>query len=324
SDMEIMAAIGMGNLLEDERPAMTKSKRTFMQKFTERHEALKLHIRSPKLDEADHDEQPNSSRTSSSSSTHKDFFKIAPSAWTAKPERPIAMRYDDIADDTQPSPVYVNLPVLPSLEFHTESQEQKNMARVARQNRRESSVMEMNATHRLYTSHSTTSTNSSCSSPRTATRFIPPNPRLRSLPSQMSDEQMDAWLDMPEDAEAHRQRKQFATSARSDYPPTTSKRYLQRGEQAARALKVSTSPVIFRKPMFASPATSAINISIPEQEIPELDEEEGLTFAALPVEVVLRIVRHLDTKSTARCRQSCRMLHAALPAPVQPLSASKT
>jgi hypothetical protein len=324
TDTEIMSAIGMDNLVDDERPPMTKSKRSFMQKLTERHEALKLHMRSPKLDEFEHDDQHNSSRTSSSSSAHKDFFKIAPAAWTAKQERPIAMRYDDIADDSQPSPVFVKSPVLPSHEFQVESQEQKKMARTARQNRRESSVMEMGATHRLYTSRSTTSLYASCSSPRTATKFSPLKIRARSLPSEMTDEQMDAWLDMPEDAEAHRQRTRAASRARSDYSPTSSQRYWQRREQAARAMKLSTSPVIFRKPLFASPSMSAISLSIPEQDILELDEDEGLTFASLPVEVIHEIVRHLDAKSTARCRQTCKKMYESLPVPVQPLAPNKT
>lgn len=316
-----MSAIGIDNLVDDERPPMTKSKRSFMQKLTERHEALKLHMRSPKLDEFEHDDHYSASRTSSSSSAHKDFFKIAPAAWTAKQERPIAMRYDDIANDSQPSPVFVKSPVLPSHEFQVESQEHKKMARAARQNRRESSVMEMGATHRLYTSRSTTSLATSCSSPRTAIKFAPPKIRSRSLPSEMTDEQMDAWLDMPEDAEVHRQRMR---AARSDYSPTSSQRYWQRREQAARAMKLSTSPVIFRKPLFASPSMSAISLSIPEQEILELDEEEGLTFASLPVEVIQEIVRHLDTKSTARCRQTCRKMYEYLPPPIQPLTPNKT
>jgi hypothetical protein len=330
SDTEIMAAIGMDLDLDfsDERPAMTKSKKSFMQKLTERHEALKLHIRSPKLDGLDPEEQRAPSRASSSSSTQKDFFKISPTVWHPKSERTrsdYGMRYDDIASDAQPSPVFVKSPDATPTEFDFRIQEHTQHVRRERQCRRESSVMEMNATHRLYSSHSTTSLGSSCSSPRTSTRFIPPKPRSRSLPSEMTDEQMDAWLDRPEDAELHRQRKHSASSALSDGRPTMAQRYAERRKQALIAMENSspTSPNVFRKdnPFLYDYGAEVKQVcTLPVST----DKKNGPTFSALPMEVVLEIARHLDMQSTACCRQTCTKLRDTIPAPLRPLAMKKT
>ncbi|KAH7397047.1 hypothetical protein DE146DRAFT_63393 [Phaeosphaeria sp. MPI-PUGE-AT-0046c] len=336
SDMEVMAAIGMEHqqhLMDDEGPPIMKSKKSFMQKLTERHEALKLQMRSPKLDDDDQSVAP--SRTSSSSSAHKDFFKIA----TTKSERPIAMRYDDIADDAQPTPVFVKSPVTPSseLESREKAQEQKDVvARTQRQCRRESSVMEMNATHRLYTSYSMSSMGSSCTSPRTAIKFAPPlKARSRSLPSQMTDEQMDAWLDMPEDAEAHRQRKDSVASAQAEY----NKRNMLRRKPVARARGSATSPVLFKRDnpfsydssearreierMFALDTEAKIDESAEHQTL-ETTKKDAVTFSSLPVEVILEVTRLLDVQSTVRCRQACKKLYETMPAPLQPLASKKT
>jgi hypothetical protein len=342
SDMEIMAAIGTDVDFEfhDERPAMAKSKKSFIQKLTERHGALKVHMRSPKLDDMDHEDQRAPSRASSSSSASKDFFKISPTVWHTKSDRSrsdFGMRYDDIAGDNLPSPVFVKSPDATPVEFDFRTQEQTQLRRRERQCRRESSVIEMNATHRLYSSHSTTSFGSSCSSPRTSTRFIPPKPRSRSLPSEMSDEQMDAWLDRPEDAEAHRQRKHSASSALSDSRPTMSQRYAERRKQALIAMENSTpwSPIAFRKDNpFLYDRTADVKQSCMSPTSTDATAESerqlsgpkknGLTFSALPVEVVLEIAHHLDMQSAARCRQTCTKLRDTVPAPLRPLTMKKT
>jgi hypothetical protein len=346
SDLEVMAAIGtdLDFGFHDERPAMAKSKKSFMQKLTERHEALKLSMRSPKLEELDQDEQrPPPSRSSSSSSASKDFFKISPTAWHTKSissRTDFAMRYDDIASDTAPSPILITTPSSPaspvSPDFRT--QEHSQLLRRERQCRRESSVMEMNATHRLYSSHSTTSFGSACSSPRTSTRFIPPKPRSRSLPSEMSDEQMDAWLDRPEDADAHRARKHSASSALSDARPTMAQRYAQRRKQALIAMEnagpTSSSswrrdnPFAYDRSADVSPVSVNVCTDAPAESRPPTQvmpkERPSLTLAALPVEVVLEIARHLDTQSVARWRQTCTKIRDSVPAPLMPLAEQKT
>jgi hypothetical protein len=344
SDMEIMAAIGTDLDFEfhDERPAMAKSKKSFIQKLSERHEALKLSMRSPKLEELDHDEQRAPSRSSSSSSASKDFFKISPTAWHNKSissRADFAMRYDDIASDTAPSPILITSPASPASPVSPDfrMQEHAQLLRRERQCRRESSVMEMNATHRLYSSHSTTSFGSACSSPRTSTRFIPPKPRSRSLPSEMSDEQMDAWLDRPEDADAHRARKHSASSALSDNRPTMAQRYAERRKQALIAMENAgpkssspwrrDNPFAYDRSADVSPVSVCTDAPVvesrpPTQVMPK--ERQSLTFDALPVEVVLEIARHLDMQSVARWRQTCTKLRDGVPAPLMPLSEKKT
>jgi hypothetical protein len=325
SDTEIMTAIGWDTQFEEEPPTMIKSKKSFIQKLTERHEALKLHIRSPKLDDLDQDDQRAPSRGSSSSSVQKDFFKILPAVWSTKSERPIAMRYDDIADDSQPSPVFVKSPVTTPTELDCKIEEQKTFARIRRHDRRESSVMEMNATHRLYTSHSIASLGSACASPRTSIKFSPPKARSRSLPSQMSDEQIDAWLDSPEDAELHRQRK----LAQSESLYNSSTRFTQRRKPVPVAIQ---SPVVFRRdnpfvcdrgaaearPLMVSPTSSSINVALAGQHL------RCMSLATMPVEVVLGIARYLDSESVLAWRQTCKKFSGTLPAPLKPLTLNKT
>jgi hypothetical protein len=53
-------------------------------------------------------------------------------------------------------------------------------------------------------------------------------------------------------------------------------------------------------------------------------KKNGLTFSALPMEVVLEIARYLDMQSTARCRQTCTKLRDTVPAPSRPLAMTKT
>lgn len=342
SDAEIMAAIGVEqqqHLEEDEEkplppPPTMKSKKSFMQKLMEGHEALKMQmqmgVRSPKLD-GDEEVLAQPSRASSSSSVSKDFFKIAT---TSKSERPIAMRYDDISDSAAPTPVFVAAPVTPSSEASSThiSQEQKEKdvhARTQRQCRRESSVMEMNATHRLYTSYSMSHMGSSATSPRTAVRFAPPlKARSRSLPSQMTDEQMDAWLDMPEDADAHRLRKASEASARAEYM----KRNVVKRKPVARAdSAVAISPVVFKRDNPFSYDADEARREIEKMFAPDADagaedtmERDAVSFAAMPVEVVLRVARLLDAKDVKSCRQACRKLCENMPAPQGTLTAKKT
>lgn len=333
--MEIMAAIEVEHqqhLAEDKEkplpplPTM-KSKKSFMQKLMEGHEALKLQMRSPRLDVEEDARAP--SRASSSSSAHKDFFKIATAA---KSERPIAMRYDDISDSAAPTPVFVASPVTPSSEFSSTSstQEQKEkdvLACTQRQCRRESSVMEMNATHRLYTSHSMTSMGSTATSPRTAVRFAPPlKARSRSLPSQMTDEQMDAWLDMPEDADAHRLRKASEASARAEYNKRNAS--IVKRKPVARHDSAVGSPVVFKRDdpfcYDAEEARREIDKMFALDAEETSDAKEVVTLSSLPLEVVLQVTRLLDVKDAMSCRLTCKKMHENMLAPQQPSVAKKT
>jgi hypothetical protein len=343
TDIEIMSAIGADFEFGDEQPAVTKTKKSFLQKLTERHGALKLHMRSVRGDDLDQDEQRQPSRTSSSSSAQKDFFKMAPVVWTTKSDRTkndFAMRYDDIADDSQPSPIIVQSPSSTPVEFTSGTCDQWNLAQTDRQFIREFISSEITTMPRLHSSHSTTSISSSCGSPRTSSsRSSPIFVRSRSLPSEMSDEQMDAWLEEPEDAEVHRHRKDSANSMLSNPSPTMSERYTRRRKETAKAMWNSQHPVVFRKnELFsnyrnaswevprlvgASPA-SVSKEATPTQEASDTASEDCLTFSSMPVEVVLEVSRHLDMKSAASCRSTCKKLYDTVPAPLRPLALKKT
>jgi hypothetical protein len=335
-----MAAIGIDHQLEEERPTMTKSKKSFMQKLTERHEALKLSMRSPKLDGIEHEEQRAPSRTSSSSSAHKDFFKLAPVTWTTKSDRTrseFAVLYDNIADDSQPSPVFVQSPSTISNDPSCKAHEQNFNVRTQRQLNREASASDVIATHRIYSSYSTMSMDSSRTSTPTNSRPSLLKDRTRSLPCEMSDEQMDAWLERPEDAEVHRQRtrKHSASSTLSEYSPTMSKRYTQRRKMTSTAMDKSTSPVATRKDSgclyersllqkeFEELLASVINAN-GTSTVEQQAKATSLTLSAMPVEIMLEITRHLDPQSVAHMHQTCKRIHNTVPAPLRPLTANKT
>jgi hypothetical protein len=340
SELEIMAAIGPDHQLEEEMPAITKPKKSFMRKLTERHEALKLQLRSPKLEEINNEEESAPPRTTSSSSAHKDFFKLAPVAWTTKSDRiksEFAILYDDIAGNNEPSPVFSQSPSSTSSEVDSRADDQDTFVRTQRKINREASASDILASRSLHTSYSTMSMNSSRLSTPTTTRPSLLKGRTRSLPSEMSDEQMDAWLEKPEDAEVHRQRKHSASSALSEYSPTMSKRYVQRRKMTTKAMESAVSPVFRKDYSFFSErdvlqkefeqllaAANESNSPMLGQQTPTVVEEQTLNLNALPVEVVLEVARYLDTQSAARCRQTCRKFRDTVPAPLRPLALSKT
>ncbi|KAL5118887.1 hypothetical protein ACEQ8H_003210 [Pleosporales sp. CAS-2024a] len=304
-----------------EHQLMPKPKQSLMQKLSKRHEALKLQLRSLKTDDLDHDDQRAPSRASSSSSSaHKDFFKLAPVTWVSKSDRAktdFAILYDNIADDKSPSPVFVLSPsssnCTPSACPHVKTPDHDHdpFVRTQRQLNREASASDIMAAHRLYTSsYSTVSLNS---------EFLLSTPTSsRPSPHQMSDEQMDAWLEQPEDAELHRRRrKHSASSALSDHSPTVSHRYVQRRKiTITKAMDTSSSSPV---------SLPNDNVFFPERDaIPVVQEESHWTLATMPVEIVLEVVKYLDAQSALCCRQTCRKLRDHVPAPMEPLAPNKT
>lgn len=326
SDAEIMAAIGMDHELWEDQPTMPKTKKSFMQKLTERHEALKLQLRSPKLDDVSHDEERAPSRSSTSSS-HKDFFKLAPVTWTPKTDRiksEFAILYDDIAGDNYPSPSFVQSPLSTPTENDSRAHDQ-DISRTRRKVNREASASDLFATRPLHSSYSTMSMNSSRLSSPTTTRPSSIQTRARSLPSEMSDEQMDAWLEQPEDAEVHRRRKHSASSALSDYSPTMSQRYVQRRKMTSKAMENKSSTFLCERDLLQKEFEQLLAAaSAKSTSTPVVHEERNLTLTDMPVEIVLEVARYLDTQSAARCRQTCRKFCDTVPAPSKPLSLQKT
>jgi hypothetical protein len=291
TDCEIMPAVGDHFVSEQHRPTLFKSKRSFLQKLTERHDALMLHMRISKSEESDLDDQLAPSRTSSASSSQKDFFKLSPVTWPSKSsvsaKTDFAMRYDDSAIDTSlPSPIMLRSP-LSTCDFD------------------QWTVPSLNDIPRLHSSHSTTSSASSCVSPRTPSSLSPI--RTRSIPSQMSDAQIDAWLEDPEDADAHRKRKSCMPAT---YSPVLSERTACRRKDVARTMCTSQSAAEskpFSDPFARSRRRMASVIGV---------ESVGVTMAGMPMEVLLGIAKHLDAGDVRAARGTCRRLYVAVPEPV--------
>jgi hypothetical protein len=202
------------------------------------------------------------------------------------------MRYDDCAiDTTLPSPIMVHSP----LDLDSSQLDQWNIAQADRH-------LFTSSPPRLHSSHSTISTASSCASPRTPTSLSPI--RTRSIPCEMSDAQIDAWLDAPEDADAHRKRKSL-----SMYSPVLSERSARRRKDVARAMvnsQNSTASKVFSDPFARSRRREASVIA---------EVSRGVTMAGIPDEVLRGIAGFLDEAETRAVRGTCRRLYVAVPEP---------
>jgi hypothetical protein len=313
TDIEIMSAIGMEFEFYDERPAMPKTKKSFLQKLTERNGALKLHMRSIRGEDR-HDEQRTASRTSSSSSVSKDFFKIS------KPERAqndFALRYDDLEGAGRPSPT--------TSEPHAHVRQDGNEAMSPAQHERkpDQDVVPKSppTTLRLLSSHGAHVSDSPCTSPLAPPPFSPwishTVRRARSIPNEMSDEQMDEWLEKPEDAEVHRKRKLSEASAKSN-------------SSAEKERKTASFLSDWSLPSEDAPRDHRESWVYSEYLTPSFESARAvqtrhhLDLAIIPDEILLEITRHLDVASVIQCRSTCRKLYHTVPAPLRLLVEKKT
>ncbi|KAH7083035.1 hypothetical protein BKA63DRAFT_142326 [Paraphoma chrysanthemicola] len=313
TDIEIMAAIGMDFEFYDERPAMPKTKKSFLQKLTERNGALKLHMRSIRGEDR-HDEQRPTSRTSSSSSVSKDFFKISKSERT---QNDFALRYDDLEGAGQPSPTTSE----PHAPVRQDSNEAVSPAQHARKSHQDALPKDAPSMLRLLSSHSVQSSDSPCTSPLAPPPFSPwisHTVRARSIPNEMSDEQMDDWLEKPEDAEVHRERKLSEASAKSSNDSSEKERKTT-SFLSDWSLPFEESPRDHRESWVYSEYLT------PSFELPRaVQTRHHLDLAVIPDEILLEIARHLDIESLVSCRSTCRKLFHTVPAPLRPPAAKKT
>ncbi|KAF2025901.1 hypothetical protein EK21DRAFT_116353 [Setomelanomma holmii] len=312
TDIEIMAAIGMEFEFYDERPAMPKVKKSFLQKLTERNGALKLHMRSSRGGDR-HDEPRTASRTSSSSSASKDFFKMSRSDRT---QNDFALRYDDLEGAGVVSP--------PTSEPHAPVRQASNeaisLAQPDRKVSQDARMKDLPSLPRLLSSHSATSANSPCTSPLAPPPFSPwishTVRRARSIPNEMSDEEMDEWLEKPEDAEVHRERKLSEASAKSN--ASLEKERKTSSFLSDWSLSSDDGPKDHRESwVYSEFLTPAFQMARAAPNGRHLD------VSAIPDEVLLEIARRLDMESVVNCRGTCRKLYHTVPAPQRPLAAKK-
>jgi hypothetical protein len=304
-------AIGADARLGVEAPVTTK--KSFMQKFTETHEALKLQIRSIQSSNLDHDERQESPRTSASSSANKDLLKLSPVNWTKsdRTRNDFAVRYDDVANDNQPLPMTVQ--TLPEVQCGPKLTQAQGWARGF-------TLSEAVASNR-----------------QLGSRGFELVGRSRSLPNTMSEEEMDAWLDHPEDAEVHRHRKLSAVKFARGQSSTLRAPSFDDQEKGKRnhnlARKQNASPRISSDQQTAGPKTmgkpdtprpTAETRAVLLQGLDTTLRKSPIRFSSFPDEVLLEISRHLDMKSVAQFKASSRKTYDTVPAPLRPLAVKKT
>jgi hypothetical protein len=304
-------AIGADARLGVEAPVTAK--KSFMQKFNETHEALKLQIRSIQSSNLDRDERPDSPRTSSSSSANKDLLKLSPVNWTKsdRTRNDFAVRYDDVANDNQPLPMTVQ--TLPEVQCGPRLPQAQGWAR------------------------GFTLSEAAPSKCQFGSRGFAFGRRTRSLPNTMSEEEMDAWLDHPEDAEVHRHRKlsavKFARGQGSTLraPSFDDQEKGKRNHSMARRQFASprtssdqqiAGPKITGKP--DTPLPTAETRAVLPQELGTTLRKSPIHFSSFPDELLLEIARYLDMKSVAQFKASSRKTYDTVPAPLKPLAVKKT
>jgi hypothetical protein len=158
----------------------------------------------------------------------------------------------------------------------------------------------------------------------------------------MSDEELEEWLEKPEDAEIHRGRKTSASITSSEAASgqqewASNKDFEEGNEKELIVFEKRNWPLNSYSRSWVIGADEEENTKEIEDfqsnaEIetmhPQLLFTTGpkykTTFSTMPDEIVLEIARHLDMRSVAILRLGCTKLFDTIPAPLRPLALKKT
>lgn len=332
-----MSTVEMDSCSIAERPTV-KPKLSFFQRLNERHETLLSSMRLKVGDVGTHpaDRQQESSGTFSP--TFKAFSKtfLLPSNIALDRSRhEYALRYDDIENGVQPSASNSQ----PTSTTRTYGDMAIPYRRdVGRKHVKQPKQKEQNLFWRPNTWHRYSSMDPSS--------LLPTSPTARrpgTSPSEMSDEELDEWLEKPEDAEMHRGRKTSTTTTSSEVAFGQQEWNQNQANKEGNDIELVVSK---KRDWPLDPYSQSWLVGAEEEEeaIEGLEEfqlnaeietmqtqavyttgpDHKATFSAMPDEIILEIARHLDMRSVAILRLGCTKLFHSIPAPLRPLALKKT
>lgn len=319
TDFEIMSAIGDDISFFDDRPTMERPKKSFLQRINERNQSFILQMRS-KREDADLCDQRGQAR--SPTSTSKNFFKAPPILKTSKSSRNLA--------DSLPSPVSPRSisprPSIPDSKISI----QQITAQLHRLSNEDLIPTRKSSLQRVDSTQSLACGNAFKLSPSQSLNDIKNVIRPRSSPSVMSDEQIEAWLEQPEDAEKHRKRKNSSGSTTSSLSSTSERKTITLEKLKSNIKEIVKTQTISSMSIEApsEPFTIKTAEDIQDLQLWRVSTEFLMSLSlediasrnrvpaslcVLPDEVLREITRHVDSTSRCNLRLSCTRLHNIVP-----------
>ncbi|KAH7384506.1 hypothetical protein BKA66DRAFT_416940 [Pyrenochaeta sp. MPI-SDFR-AT-0127] len=209
----------IGFRFEDERPCSSQSKRSFLQKLNERHGTLISNLRLKKGEESPHRAGVRNERPYTSS-FYASKISVTSSSTSSRGSELHGnvneLESDESDDDFEPPPTDIESLKYGELgmPFHHFTSSKERDGRRTLINGIQSFVLWKQSSSNLAT------TRPFCISPPCTPRSSHSMASSRASPSEMSDEQIEDWLERPEDAEDHRRRKFSGCSANSKQDST--------------------------------------------------------------------------------------------------------
>jgi hypothetical protein len=307
---------------------------SFFQKLNERHETLLSSMRSKagglETHSVDRQHEHPAMLSSTLKAFSKNFFSSSDLALN-RSRHNYALRYDDTENNDQPSPS-TSRPI-----SITRTYSDKAIPYSQDVGRRGVNHSELSSFWRLGTWHRYSSMIPSSLSP-----CFTPARRPGTSPSDMSDEELEEWLEKPEDAEIHRGRKTSASVASleavfgqqcwannkdfeegNDMELTVAEKcnlpldpYSRNRFNGADEVEDTKGKEYFQ--------SSAEIETMHSQLLFTIEPRYKANFLIMPDEIILEIARHLDMRSVAILRLGCTKFFDTIPSPLRPLALKKT
>lgn len=338
-DNEIMEAIGMDADFLNERPQMGSGRKSFLQKLNEKTPFFVHQIRHKREGFG----RRESMRSPTPSNYTKGIFTAAPvAAFTStKTERSpteLALRYDDLKAEKPPAPTTVKpLPPAPEEKPKVDDSSSQKSSTVSSPFTRSrcSSTTDLvaprrSSVRRVDSSHSFVS--NSGFKPATlrissASSHMPSFDRPRTSPCEMSDQELDDWLDKPIDADLHRELKRsadYASSGSQTSSDDCSLPTLDEFEPWPEKRGTSWMNDWFSD-SFASDFEGDVDEDLKSWQISStflktsrrnvvVIARSPVTLVSLPEEALRIVCRHLDNGSIQNLRHTCKKINAMVPA----------
>ncbi|KAF1940326.1 hypothetical protein EJ02DRAFT_456148 [Clathrospora elynae] len=315
-----MATIGFP--FEQLRPQTPKPKKSFLQRLNEAHDTLISNVRSMKVDDVPVQLKQPTERTRTPLRTDNQL-SVASSitSWSGS-ERDgtqFAAKYSEINYDGPLSTGVMSPPLSPREGNFTTSFQQFMTPRDRKGSREFMQGMQNFMQSRQAAYQSSSELRPSLISPPQTPRSSHSTSSWRSSPSEMSDEDMDNWLERPMDAELHRFRKKSeasaswiddATDAEEDiWTLQVIKEHeleevsaaLSEGQRLEEAHEERDTP-----DMSNGKTTTSCEVTSPKQHSTKVQNSKLLS---LPDELLQNIAFHIDPVNVRPFRFSCMKLY---------------